>query len=103
MLDIEIYKKALKKKGITQIQLSKLSGVTLDTIRSIFTGRVKNPRLDTVQAIEKVLEIGEFNPLTREYLTVQEEELLRSFKNLTKEDKILVLTLCKKIEISENI
>lgn len=101
MLDIDIYKKALKEKGLTQIQLSNLSGVTLDTIRSIFTGRVKNPRLDTIQAIEKVLEIGEFNPLTREYLTEQEEELLRSFKNLSKENKALISTICKKVELSE--
>lgn len=101
MLDIDIYKKALKEKGLTQIQLSNLSGVTLDTIRSIFTGRVKNPRLDTIQAIEKVLELGEFNPLTREYLTEQEEDLLRRFKNLTKENKNLLLLLCQKIELSE--
>ena len=101
MLDIDIYKKALKEKGLTQIQLSNLSGVTLDTIRSIFTGRVKNPRLDTIQAIEKVLEIGEFNPLTREYLTEQEEELLRSFKNLSRENKALISTICKKVELSE--
>ena len=101
MLDIDIYKKALKEKGLTQIQLSNLSGVTLDTIRSIFTGRVKNPRLDTIQAIEKVLEIGEFNPLTREYLTEQEEDLLRSFKNLSRENKALISTICKKVELSE--
>lgn len=101
MLDIETYKKALKERGLTQIQLSKLSGITLDTIRSIFTGRVKNPRLDTIQAIEKVLELGEFNPLTREYLTEQEEDLLRRFKNLTKENKNLLLLLCQKIELSE--
>lgn len=101
MLDIDIYKKALKEKGLTQIQLSNLSGVTLDTIRSIFTGRVKNPRLDTIQAIEKVLEIGEFNPLTREYLTEQEESLLKSFRALSKKGRSSALELISVLETYE--
>ena len=58
-MDIEQLKKVMKEKGITQIELAKLSGVPLQTLRYIFSGRTPNPRIDTMQAIEKALGINQ--------------------------------------------
>ena len=102
MINIAVYKKALRDKGLTQIELSKLSGVTLDTVRSIFTGRVKNPRVDTIQALDKVLGIGDYKELAREYLTEQEEQLLSLFKSLSKRGKKLALEWMHALELYEN-
>ncbi|MFA4818724.1 MAG: helix-turn-helix transcriptional regulator [Patescibacteria group bacterium] len=48
-------KKYRKKKGISQDKLSKLSGVTYNTIIKIESGATTNPRVDTLQLIAKGL------------------------------------------------
>ncbi len=56
-MDISGIKKYMKSKKITQIELAEKSGIPLQTLRGIFSGKTLNPRIDTVQAIEKALEI----------------------------------------------
>lgn len=102
MINIAVYKKALRDKGLTQIELSKLSGVSLDTVRSIFTGRVKNPRVDTIRALNKVLGIGDYKELAREYLTEQEEALLQRFRALSKKGRSAALKLVSVLDSYEN-
>lgn len=53
--DIKIAKQKMKDMGINQIELSKRSGVPLQTIRYIFSNRTQNPRIDTVEKIYEVL------------------------------------------------
>ena len=48
-------KSYLKKNKITYDTLSESSGIPIGTIKSIFSGRTPNPRLDTMQAIEEAL------------------------------------------------
>lgn len=48
-------KSYLKKNKITYDALSKSSGIPIGTIKSVFSGRTPNPRLDTMQAIEEAL------------------------------------------------
>ncbi|MFQ5572723.1 MAG: helix-turn-helix domain-containing protein [Nitrosopumilaceae archaeon] len=48
-------KKYRKKKGISQDKLSKLTGVTYNTIIKIESGSTKNPRVDTLRDIAKAL------------------------------------------------
>lgn len=48
-----IYRK--EKKGYSYQKLSELSGVPLGTLQKIFNGQTKNPRYETLQAIEAVL------------------------------------------------
>jgi len=49
----------LKKKkqvlGYSNEQISRLSGVPLGTVQKFFGNRIKHPRFETIQAIEKVL------------------------------------------------
>ena len=52
-MDINLIKSVMKEKKMTQKDLSEKTGVPLQTIKYIFTGRTLFPRIDTVQAIEK--------------------------------------------------
>lgn len=54
-MDLEQMKYYKKKYGYTMAQLSEVSGVPLGTLQKIFNGETKNPRYDTLAAIEKVL------------------------------------------------
>ena len=49
----------MKEKKITQLELSKLAGVPLQTLKCILIGRTQFPRIDTVEAIEKALGINQ--------------------------------------------
>ena len=44
-----------QQKGYSYAKLSELSGVPVGTIQKIFRGETKNPRFETLQALEKVL------------------------------------------------
>lgn len=44
-----------QQKGYSYAKLSELSGVPVGTIQKIFCGETKNPRFETLQALEKVL------------------------------------------------
>jgi len=48
-------KKYRKKKGISQDKLSKLAGVTYNTIIKIESGATLNPRVETLRLIAKGL------------------------------------------------
>ena len=48
-------KKLLNERKINYITLSEMSGVPLNTLRNIFSGRTPHPRVDTMRAIEKAL------------------------------------------------
>lgn len=100
MLDIAIYKKALKDKRLTYANLSELTGIPIGTIKRLLSGVTVNPRIDTIEKIEEVLGFPS-SDMVSPYLTEQEEALLRSYRNLSKENKALISTICKKVELSE--
>jgi len=50
-------KKCRKKKGVSQDKLSKLSGVTYNTIIKIESGATTNPRVETLRLIAKALDV----------------------------------------------
>jgi len=50
-------KRFRKKKGISQDKLSKLAGVTYNTIIKIESGITTNPRVETLDAIAKALDV----------------------------------------------
>lgn len=54
-MGFEIINELKKEKGLTNLQLAKLSGTTLSTIDKITAGINQNPKLDTLKAICKVL------------------------------------------------
>lgn len=94
-MTIEDIKKYIKMNGISQIELADRSGVPLQTLRGIFSGRTLHPRIDTMQAIEKALGFNEKVQLTseeiaagisltrKENLTPEEDDLLYAFRKLS--------------------
>ena len=54
-MDINIYKKILKEKGMTYEDLSQKTGLSLGCIKRIMAGIARYPRIDTIEAIESAL------------------------------------------------
>lgn len=50
-------KKFMKDNRISQIELSKRSGIPLGSLRNIFSGRVPHPRIDTMEKILSALNL----------------------------------------------
>jgi Predicted transcriptional regulators len=50
-------KKYRNERGISQDKLSKLSGVTYNTIIKIESGATSDPRVETLNAIAKALDV----------------------------------------------
>ena len=57
-MGIKYIKVAKKKKGLTNDELSKKSGVPLGTLNKILSGHTPDPQFETVKAICKALEIS---------------------------------------------
>lgn len=62
-MDILEIKKYLKEHKITYKMLAEMSGVPESTLKNIFGGFTPNPRMDTIEAIERALGINEKSPL----------------------------------------
>lgn len=54
-MEVSEIKQILKQRKINYIELSKMSGIPLQSLRRIFSGATPNPRNDTMQAIERAL------------------------------------------------
>lgn len=66
-MEIKEIKQYLKAQKITYEELSARSSIPIGTLKSIFSGRTTNPRIDTIQAIERALGLSEW--------TAEEKEL----------------------------
>lgn len=58
-MDLELWKQTKKEKRLTLQDISDLSGIPKRTVDAIFVGKTPNPRIDTVEAIEKALGINQ--------------------------------------------
>lgn len=59
MYTIEQIKQYMKDNGWTYEKLSAKSGIPLNSLKQIFRGRVKNPRIDTMRAILDAIELND--------------------------------------------
>ena len=85
-MDIIEIKKYMKDNKITYEMLSVKSEIPLNTLKNIFRGKTLNPRIDTMQAIERALGIeNEKTPPGRE-LTDGEKELFELLTQLTEDE-----------------
>ena len=55
-MGLEIINELRKQKGFTSEKLSKESGVPLGTLNKILNGTTKDPKLETLKALARVLE-----------------------------------------------
>ena len=62
-MTVKEIKEFMRINKITQVELSEKSGLPLQTIRNIFSNPTRNPRIDTMQAIENAL--GFVSPTAR--------------------------------------
>ncbi len=90
-MDIDYIKSVMKYKKITQPELSAISGIPLNTLKCIFSGRTPNPRIDTVEAIEKAL--GLQNEKTPPQLSDGEQKLIELFRLVPQDQQDLVLSM----------
>ncbi len=110
-------KNFMKKKHISQIELAEKSGVPLQTLRGIFSGKTLNPRIDTMQAIEEALGLKTITEWTDEekalgvgrratYLSEDEWEWLELRSDVIEvqgEDYLQTLIVMIKAAITENL
>ena len=82
-MDIFKIKNLMKNKGITYEDLSTMSNIPLNTLKNIFRGKTQNPRIDTVQAIEKALGLDKSEDIA---ISAEEKELIELIKKMTDEE-----------------
>ena len=93
-MEIDKLKQAKKDLGYTYKDISKLSGVPLRTIEDMFAERT-NPRIDTVEAIEKVLGIERTGNVLQQEKSLSENEqaLIELFNKVPTDKQALVLSM----------
>lgn len=55
MVNIKLWNEKRKEQNITLDELSKMTEISISTLKDIFRGKTTSPRIDTVQAIERAL------------------------------------------------
>lgn len=97
-----------KKLGLTTAELSEKSGVPLGTLNKILSGATKDPKLETLKAIARVLglTLDDFD----DYTEAQEPEnhtpvyndmevlIARNGKQMSKEQKLRLIQLLSEVE-----
>ena len=88
-MEIQAIKKYMKDNHITYDELSKRSGLSISTIKKIFSGISQYPRIDTVQAIERAL--GLYTERIANSVAVQKEKAPQEYPaGLTSDERILL-------------
>jgi transcriptional regulator with XRE-family HTH domain len=83
-IDLDLWKLKRKELKLDYQTLSKKADVSLNTIKNIFRGATTDPRVETVQRIEKALGITPQEPI-QEY-TEEEKQLLSLITQMTDEE-----------------
>ena len=78
MIDKQL-KAMIDKKGLTLEKLSMLSNVPIETIRNIIYRRARNPRVDTLLALSRTLDVS-MESLMGESPREEEEQLLFAYR-----------------------
>ena len=78
MIDKQL-KAMMDKKGLTLEKLSMLSNVPIETIRNIIYRRARNPRVDTLLALSRTLDVS-MESLMGESPREEEEQLLFAYR-----------------------
>ena len=94
-MDILALKNRKKELKMTLDELSEKSGIAKRTIEDIFRGATKNPRIDTLQAIERALGIttDETQKSPQDELSEGEKMLLDLFNRVPEDQQELVLQM----------
>lgn len=106
-MDLEYWRAVKKQKKLTIEEIAKRANLPKGSVQNIFAGYVKNPRIDTVEAIEKALEINmrgnEIEEIEIKNVSVNplEYELLNAFKEIgskyDEETQLSIVSMIKKM------
>lgn len=93
-MGLEIINQLKKERGLTNEELSAKSGVPLGTLSKITSGITKDPKLETLKAIAKVLNcsLDDFDDETNSSLLINQDEihLIEQYRQLNLHGKQLV-------------
>lgn len=90
-------KKILKERKINYAKLSELSGISINTIKSVFCGKTKNPTIDTVNALKCALGLNtdDNDGIAQNYITQEEEKILKIYRSLDEKRKNYLITFAE--------
>ena len=91
-MDLQNLKARKKELKITLQEISDISGIPKRTVDDIFSGKTANPRVDTLQAIERALGL-ENEKTPPDDLSEGEREWLKLYGVLTTENKDLLVKM----------
>ena len=92
-MDILAVKKYMRENKISQIELAEKSKIPLQTIRKILSGVTPNPRIDTVEAIEKALGLQKEKSPSNDGLSENEKVMLQLFRTVPEDRQTELLSL----------
>ncbi len=93
-MDIELWKRQKKELKLTYDKIAELSGVPKSTVVDIFLQNTNSPRINNVEAIEKVLKIAPEQVEGYVYgLTDDEKVLIENYRRLRPNDKLIILKM----------
>lgn len=97
---LELWKQQKKRLGLKYDDIAAMSNIPKGTIQNIFAGYIDNPRIDTVQAIEKALGLSADSPPPTE-LTEPHKRLLEAFDELIPPMQEYVIEMTEKLVESQ--
>lgn len=85
MVNLELWNAKRKQLKISLVQLSEITEISISTIKDIFRGATTDPRIETVQRIERALGISHEQESLPAY-TEEEKQLFELIQQLTDEE-----------------
>ena len=96
-MNLELWKKTKKERGMTYKDISQLSGIPVGTLKNIFAGYTPDPRQSTIKAIE--LALGVETHIKRDpnglYLSAEEREWIETVRGLSKTEQTQIFNYTK--------
>lgn len=89
-MEIQEIKAYMKSEKITYDELARRSGLSISTIKKIFSGISKYPRIDTIQIIEKALGLDKEKSPPPE-LAEGEKAWLKLYYELNEDDQATLI------------
>lgn len=90
-----------KKLGITTEELSKRSGVPVGTLNKILSGQTKDPKLETLKSIARVLNctLDDFDDMEKKEPSYEELKTLiaRNGKEMSTKDKMELIKMLSEL------
>lgn len=86
-------REVLKMTGWTYQQVAEAADIPLETMRNIYYGKVKDPKCSTMLAISEVLHISVNYLIGESVCTLDEDRLIRNYRQCGKHGKSLLLNM----------